>query len=181
MTLLLIATRTLEAGLPVPVQAAPLFRAAGHRVYVACPTDGDGDALRARLDVDGVLPLVRGVSWGALVVNLYRMSYWARKWQPELYLSLSPRGALLAHSGRGSTGGYGLSVLYLSAPPRGWLQHHAFHEADRLIVEEESLAETLRARHPARGGDLTMLPAATPEALLSRSLAYFEEPPGVLV
>lgn len=179
-TTMILASTALDHAPPWLVDAISLFREVGQRIYVAAPLSGDGQWWRARLGAEGLLPLWSGQSAWATLLNSYRVSHWARGWRPECYLSLDPLAALAAHSGRGRSGGYGLSVLWLDNPPRGWLATHAFREADRLIVDRDELATQLIAHHHARGGDLTVLPNGSAAPLVAQCMAFFDEPPGVL-
>lgn len=171
---------------PRPVRALADFRAAGHDLFVAAPLADDAEQLRAAWGVRGVLPLLPTppTAWGRLALNAYRVANWARQWRPHLYLSLGARAATLAHGGRGTTGGFGLSVLVLPALryERGcvgrWLEHRALRECDRLVVYDATLAESLVAHHGARGGDLTLLPGQDPSPFVPLCEQYLAEPPG---
>ncbi|MBA3531628.1 MAG: hypothetical protein H0T73_06915 [Ardenticatenales bacterium] len=190
MNLFIITILPLSTSLehaPPPVQAIPHFLAAGHRVYLAAPLAGQAEEIREALGVGGVLPLHR-VAPSALLpllLNGYRVGYWARRWRPEIYLSVGPRSALLANGGRGAADGDGISVQVLSSlQPESthWvgqlLERRAIQEADRLLTYEAAVAGDVVGHYGARGGDVTVLPDKQPRHFVSLCEQFLAEPPG---
>lgn len=171
---------------PRPVRAIPDFLGAGYEVYLAAPLAGRAADIRAAWGVRGVLPLLPTLpgGWARLALNAYRVATWSKRWQPEIYLSLGGEGAWLAHSGRGSAGGYGLSVLVLPTlrwqgrGPGAWLERRAITECDRLITHDPDLADTLIAHYGARGGDTTLLPGDETAPFVTLCQHFLTEPPG---
>lgn len=189
MNLLITSLAPLSATLthaPRPVRAIPDFLSAGHTVSLAAPLAGHPDEIREALGLRAVLPLHRmGLNdWCTLLLNAYRLTHWARRWAPDLYLSDGPRSATLAHGGRGAAGGYGLSVLFLPTlryPPAhrlgSRLERRAIHECDRLITDDPALAHQLVAHYGARGGDLTLLSDPETRPLVTLCERFLTEPP----
>lgn len=189
MNILLLTLAPLDGqAAPWPIHAAPAFRRAGHTVFVAAPLLAGPRTVRAATGAHVLLPLAPAVPGrlGGLLLNLPRVALWSRRWQPEIYLADGGLAATLAHGGRGATGGYGLSLLYLEnlsglrkEGRAGWrLARRAVHEADRLLCHGQEQAAALLRCYGARGGDLTVLGGSDPEDLVALCERLLAEPPG---
>jgi hypothetical protein len=169
------------------VRAIEDFRDAGHDVYAAAPLVERAGVVHSSLGIRALLPLhtMRRAEWGKLLLTSYRVAYWARCWQPDLYLSVGAQCATMGHCGRGVVNGYGLSVLVLPAlhfevwnQPGHYLERRAIHECDRLITHDAALAERLIASYGARRADLTLVPGIGSGAYVTLCESYLAEPPG---
>jgi hypothetical protein len=172
---------------PLPVRAIREFVAAGHEPYLAAPPEGQVQAVRAAAGVTVLLPLhlAAATGWAMLALNIIRIVYWARRWRPDLYLADGAQAATLTHLARGSTGGHGLSVLYLpyllykrGSRTGAFLERRAIQECDRLVTSDAALATRLMHSYGARGGDLALLPDDDTRALVSLCEGFLAEPPG---
>jgi hypothetical protein len=190
MKLLIVTLAPLTSNLhhaTLPVRVSKDFRAARHEPYLAAPVGDQAHAVRAATGAAALLPLhpAAATAWTMLALNIARVVYWARRWRPDLYLADGIQAATMTHLARGATGGHGLSVLYLthllderSSRTGALLERRAIQECDRLVTTDASLTTRLIQAYSARGGDLALLPTASPETLVSTCESFLAEPPG---